>query len=55
MKKPAKQKGDDGRHRVREKAKPSNVVMESAKVHCDEYCKKSNEICGADVFEVVPI
>ncbi len=43
------------RHMVREKLKPSNVVMEGDKVHCDKYCQRSNEICGPDTFESVPM
>jgi hypothetical protein len=46
-------KKDEGRYQVREIAKPGNVVMESAKEHCDEYCRKSNEIMGSKVFESV--
>jgi hypothetical protein len=48
-------KKDEVRYRVREIAKPSNIVMESAKEHCDTYCAKSNEIMGSKVFESVPI
>jgi hypothetical protein len=46
---------DAQRYAVREIAKPTNVVMEGQKVHCDHYCKKSNEIMKGEIFEVAPI
>jgi predicted HAD superfamily phosphohydrolase YqeG len=55
MKGSKKKEAANVRHQVRETAKPSNVVMVGDKVHCDNYCKKSNDICGANVFESVPI
>jgi hypothetical protein len=53
--KAVKKKDEEARYQVREIAKPSNVVMESRKVHCDEYCQKSNAIMGSKVFESVPM
>lgn len=52
---PAAEVYDAQRYAVREIAKPTNVVMEGQKVHCDKYCTKSNEIMKGEVFEVVPI
>lgn len=55
MKKPAKQKDENVRYCVREIAKPTNVVMEGQKVHCDKYRDRSNVVMTYEAFESVPM